>query len=270
MPARSADDSVLIIGGGPAGLEAALSLGRRGYRVTLAESDAVMGGRVTSEAALPGLSAWGRVRDYRLGQLAKLGSVSLYPSSRMETDDILGFGADRVVIATGAQWRRELVGRGGRIGAAQIGPVLTPDDIMGGLVPTGRILVHDIEGGYMGGLIAEKLRLSGAEVTLSSPNLSHSGFLRLTLEQDRVLRRLIALGVTLTASRDLAGFEPGSAHLTSTLGAADLEIRADHLVLVADRVPRDSLARDLMLCPDRVQAAGILSVTTSAIVLRRA
>ena len=157
-------------------------------------------------------------------------------------------------------YRNAHAGRGGRIGAAKIGPVLTPDDIMGGLVPAGRILMHDIEGGYMGGLIAEKLRLSGAEVILSTPNLSHSGFLSLTLEQDRVLRRLIALGVTLTASRDLAGFEPGSAHLTSTLGAADLEIPADHLVLVADRVPRDSLARDLMLCPDRVQAAGILSV----------
>jgi dimethylamine/trimethylamine dehydrogenase len=260
MPARSADDSVLIIGGGPAGLEAAMSLGRRGYRVTLAEADAVMGGRVSREAALPGLSAWGRVRDYRLGQLAKLGHVSLYPSSRMEVDDILGFGADRVVIATGAEWRRELVGRGGRIGAAQIGPVLTPDDIMGGLVPAGRILVHDAEGGYVGGLIAEKLRLSGAEVTFSTPDLSHSGFLSLTLEHSRVLRRLTALGVQLVAAHDLAGFEPGCALLASTLGPATVRILADHLVLVADRVPDDALALDLLSGPERLQAAGITSV----------
>lgn len=260
MPDRSADDSVLIIGGGPAGLEAAMSLGRRGYRVTLAEADAALGGRVTREAALPGLSAWGRVRDYRLGQLAKLGSVSLYPSSRMEVDDILGFGADRVVIATGAEWRRELVGRGGRIGAAQIGPVLTPDDIMGGLVPAGRILVHDAEGGYVGGLIAEKLRLSGAEVTFSTPDLSHSGFLSLTLEHSRVLRRLTALGVQLVAAHDLAGFEPGCALLASTLGPATVRILADHLVLVADRVPDDALALDLLSGPERLQAAGITSV----------
>ena len=66
--------------------------------------------------------------------------------------------------------------------------------------------------------------------------------------------------MTLIASRDLAGFEPGCAHLTSTLGAPDVDLPADHLVLVADRVPQDGLAQDLMLSPDRVQAAGIRSV----------
>jgi dimethylamine/trimethylamine dehydrogenase len=258
IPGRGADDSVLIIGGGPAGLEAAMSLGRRGYRVTLAEADAVMGGRVTREAALPGLSAWGRVRDYRLGQLAKLRSVSLYPSAAWRWTT--SWGADRVVIATGARWRRDLVGRGGRIGMARISKVVTPDDIMSGLVLAGRILVHDAEGGYIGGLIAEKLQLSGAEVTFSTPDLSHSGFLSLTLEQNRVLRRLVALDVRLISAHDLAGFERGCAQLTSTLGAAALQIMADHLVLVADRVPDDALALDLLADPDRLQAAGIGSV----------
>jgi hypothetical protein len=112
MPDRCADDSVLIIGAGPTGLEAAISPGRRGCRVTLAAADAATGGRVRREAALP----------------------------------------------------------------------------------------------------------------------------------------------------DLAGFDPGCADLTSTPGAPDLEIPADHPVPVADRVPEDSLARALIQCPGRVRAAGILSV----------
>jgi dimethylamine/trimethylamine dehydrogenase len=143
---------------------------------------------------------------------------------------------------------------------ARISKVVTPDDIMSGLVLAGRILVHDAEGGYIGGLIAEKLQLSGAEVTFSTPDLSHSGFLSLTLEQNRVLRRLVALDVRLISAHDLAGFERGCAQLTSTLGAAALQIMADHLVLVADRVPDDALALDLLADPDRLQAAGIGSV----------
>jgi dimethylamine/trimethylamine dehydrogenase len=56
-------------------LEAATSLGKRGYEVTLTEATREMGGRVTLESALPGLAAWARVRDWRLNQIGKLPNV---------------------------------------------------------------------------------------------------------------------------------------------------------------------------------------------------
>ncbi len=70
VQAKGASERVLVVGGGPAGLEAAMVLGRRGYEVALAEAGTMLGGRVTRERALPGLAAWGRVADYRVGQIA--------------------------------------------------------------------------------------------------------------------------------------------------------------------------------------------------------
>ena len=66
--AKGSDDSVLIVGAGPAGLEAARGLGQRGYRVALAEATTGLGGRVSWESGLPGLAAWARVRDWRVGR----------------------------------------------------------------------------------------------------------------------------------------------------------------------------------------------------------
>ena len=66
IPPKASDASVLVVGAGPAGLEAACSLGRRGYRVVLAEATREVGGRVNKEASLPGLGSWRRVVDYRL------------------------------------------------------------------------------------------------------------------------------------------------------------------------------------------------------------
>ena len=77
---RKSDDGVLVVGGGPSGLECALALGQRGYRVILVEASAELGGRVSRESRLPGLAEWGRVRDYRQLMLERLSDCLLYTS----------------------------------------------------------------------------------------------------------------------------------------------------------------------------------------------
>ena len=91
--------SVLIVGAGPAGLEAAHVLGKRGYQVALADAAKEAGGRVSLESRLPGLAQWARVRDYRLSQINKMPNVALYLDSRMQESDVRAFGADHVLIA---------------------------------------------------------------------------------------------------------------------------------------------------------------------------
>ena len=111
---------VLIVGSGPAGLEAGRVLGLRGYHVMIAEATRELGGRVTREAKLPGLSEWARVRDYRVQQLEKMPNVEVFRESEMSADDALEVGADHILVATGASWRRELF-TGGRFEPVDMG-----------------------------------------------------------------------------------------------------------------------------------------------------
>ncbi len=111
VPPRSGEDSFLVIGAGPAGLECARVLGRRGYSVHLAEAGEHLGGRVSRESQLPGLAAWARVRDYRVSQLNKMQNVEILRGSHVTAAEVLEFGATRVVLATGSRWRSDGIGR---------------------------------------------------------------------------------------------------------------------------------------------------------------
>src|SRR5258705_10252089 len=110
---RESDASVLIVGAGPAGLEAARALGQRGYRVMLAEATRELGGRVPREANLPGLAAWRRVADYRIGQLSRhYRNVDISLQSEITPDDALGHEFTDILVATGARWRRAVAHQG--------------------------------------------------------------------------------------------------------------------------------------------------------------
>jgi dimethylamine/trimethylamine dehydrogenase len=132
---KKSDKDVMIIGAGPAGLECARALGQRGYGVSLLDARKETGGRVLRESALPGLSEWRRVMDWRLTQIEKLKNVSIYPSSPMTAKEILESGVQNVIIATGANWRRDGVGRTlwEPIPGHDLEYVFSPDDIMGNL-----------------------------------------------------------------------------------------------------------------------------------------
>ncbi len=247
IPARGSDASVLIVGGGPAGLEAAVALGQRGYRVTLAEARTQLGGRASLESTLPGLAEWIRVRDWRLGRIARLDNVEVYLGSVVDEEQILEFGADRVVIATGSRWRRDGVGRqlDDPVRGWDRPSVLTPDDIMAGARPSGPVVVFDDDHYYMGGVVAEALRRSGCTVTLVTPANEVATWTWRTDEQPRIQRRLLELDVTLVTGTSLAGIADGSVSLECVHTGQVREIEAASVVMTTSRSPEDSLYRSL-------------------------
>ena len=243
IPSASEKGPILIVGGGPAGLECAVSLGKRGCQVTLADSNEELGGRVNLESALPGLTQWGRVRDYRMQQLHNLANVELFPASTMTASDIAEFGADHIVIATGAKWRKDGVGRqhAFALPGTEQSHVHTPDDIMSGLELSGNVVVYDDDHYYMGGLIAELLNSQGANVTIVTPATDVSNFTHKTLEQETIQGRLIDLGVATRTATALKSIGKDSIEMTCIYSDQLSEIACDHVITVTARTPKDQL-----------------------------
>ena len=104
-PAKNADNDVLVVGAGPAGMECAMVLGKRGMRrVHLVEAGEDMGGGMRWIPQLPGLGEWARVVNYRKIQIDKLKNVEFVPNTKLDAQGVKEYGAEIVVIATGAYW----------------------------------------------------------------------------------------------------------------------------------------------------------------------
>jgi len=240
--------SVLIVGAGPAGLEAAHILGKRGFSVALTDAAREAGGRVTLESRLPGLGEWARVRDYRLGQIGKLDNVTMYPGSSMTARDVIDFGADHVLAATGASWRSNGLGRWHSAPVAGFDQpgVFTPDDIFQGAKPTGKIVLFDDDYYYMGPLLAEHLVENGASVHYITTEGTAGAWSEATQEQFITQRRLIEKGVVLTFGRAVVGFDGNRIAHSCIYTGIEQETEAGALVLVTSREPRDELYHELI------------------------
>jgi len=251
--------SVLVVGAGPAGLECALWLGRRGYEVTVAEAADDIGGRLRFETRLPGLAAWGRVVEWRRGQLERLANVNIYRGNRLSADEILELGCTHVVIATGSRWARLLyspleVPAGDLEGSG----VLTPDDLAAGASVISPVVVYDFDNYYMGGVLAEHLARGGHSVSYVTPAGHASAWTIMTNEQPQVHRALAAAGVALHTLARVTAFGAGAVTLASQFTNAETRLECRSLVVVGTRFANDSLyaalsGRDLA-------AAGIRSV----------
>ena len=262
MNPKGESNTVLVVGAGPAGLEATRALAERGYNVALAEATKTLGGRVTRERTLPGLSAWGRVADYREHQIRQKSNVEIYPDSALDADALLEFGFEHICIATGAKWRRDGVSRQHLVPFAMDSamPLYTPDDLMEGNKPTGKVIIYDDDHYYMGGVLAELLAQDGCEVTLITPAAYVSEWSVNTLEQHAIHKKLAEMDVQIVLNRGVVEISKDYVVSDCSFTGTKQNFACDAVVLVASRMENNSLYLDLKARTADWTDAGIKSV----------
>lgn len=266
LPEKKSRSRVLVVGSGPAGLECTRALGKRGYDVVLAEAGMELGGRVTRESRLPGLSAWARVRDYRVGQIEVMSNVEVYLDSKLGPEHIDEFGADHVVLATGAFWRRDGIGRNNRkpVPGYDGKNIFTPDDILLGAEVDGPVVVFDDDHYYMGGVMAELLRAKGLEVTLVTPATDVSTWTHHTLEQERIQKKLMEMDVKIITSKNLEAIHPRHVELSCVYTGRKSECAGDQVVLMTMRLPNEDLYKGVSEKPNVSRIGDALAPATIA------
>lgn len=227
FPKKGSDDAILVIGAGPAGSECARVLLERGYTVHLVDQADKIGGCINDIATLPGLGEWGYHRDYREVQLNKLvkknrDSQLVLGVKPMTVDDALAYGADKIVVATGAAWN------GDGTNALTHDPVpgidaalpyiLTPEQIFAGKKPIGkRVMILNCDQYFMAPSLAQKLRETGHEVTIAS-GVELGRYMHFTLEYPNMHRMLHELGIHVIGDVWASRVEEGRIELYNIWG----------------------------------------------------
>jgi dimethylamine/trimethylamine dehydrogenase len=260
--ASNAGKGILVVGSGPAGMECAVTLGRRGFEaVHLVEASDEVGGRMRWVRRLPTLGDWGRIVDHRKVMLSKLRNVEVVTGRPLFAEDVRDYGAQIVIVATGSRWSDEgwqssthepIAGT-----SASLPHVLTPEQVMEGKRPAGRrVVVYDAEGYFVGPGIAELLAGEGFESHLVTSLDVVSPISDLTLEGPMLRQHLHEAGVAMHRGVTVLSVEPG---LVS--GEGEFEepwaMETDGVVLVTQQVSDDALYRELVGDRAALDAAGI-------------
>ncbi|HEY9268997.1 MAG TPA: FAD-dependent oxidoreductase, partial [Methylotenera sp.] len=220
-------DSVLIVGAGPSGSEAARVLMESGYTVHLTDTAEKIGGHLNQITTLPGLGEWSYHRDYRETQINKLvkknkeSQVAL-GQKPMTADDVLQYGADKVIIATGSSWNTDgtncLTHEAIPGADASLPDQLTPEQVMEGKKKIGkRVVILNADTYFMAPSLAEKLATDGHEVTIVS-GVHLANYMHFTLEYPNMMRRLHELHVEELGDHFCSRIEPGRLEIYNIWG----------------------------------------------------
>jgi dimethylamine/trimethylamine dehydrogenase len=261
--AANADRDVLVVGAGPAGMECAIVLGKRGMsRVHLLDAAPEPGGHMRWLSRLPGLGEWHRLIDWRVIQLQRLRNVELITGASLDAAGVREYGAEIVVVATGARWAGDGLTGAGHAAVPGADPeldhVLTPEQIMreGKRPPGERVVVYDAEGYTFAAGLAELLAGEGHRVELVTCLAQVAPVCDLTLEGPLLRLRLHDAGVALRRDVTLTGIEPGRLEAEGEFGEP-LELAADAVVLVDHRRSDDALYHALRADPGALAAEGV-------------
>jgi 2,4-dienoyl-CoA reductase-like NADH-dependent reductase (Old Yellow Enzyme family)/thioredoxin reductase len=240
---------LLVVGGGPAGLEAARVAAERGHQVTLAEASDRLGGQFRLAGLQPRRAQILDLIEWYERQLTKL-QVTVRYNAYLDADEVRAAGADVVVLATGSLPRGD--------GLQKALPHLTPlpgierggvwsvEDVMQRAARTGaRTVVLDEGGNWRGCGTAWKLAEDGVRVTIVTSDPLVGKELQRSAADYPLRRRLARLGVRFVCESAVLEWTGEGARVVSLLDGAESLIEADSLVLATANVAADDIARAL-------------------------
>jgi dimethylglycine catabolism A len=232
----SAHKSVLIIGGGPAGLEAARVAAKRGHDVELHERDDALGGQVRFLSRTPFRQDYMLIVNWLERQARKNGTL-VRLESELNAETALALSPDVVIVATGAEDAKP------DVPGADLPGVFTARQVLAGAELGKRIVIGDWDGRHMGLSVAEALAQRGHTVEI----VSSAFFVGMDVDlltwrptYDRLLKH----GVTMSALEEITEIHQGGVTATRTDGDTR-EIEADSIVLCSKGRAERSIYRTL-------------------------
>lgn len=239
-------------------------LGKRGMSaVHLVDERETIGGSMREISAYPNLGEWARVINYRQIQLAKCKNVELILKTRLDAEAIFEYGAEIVVVATGARWRGD--GLNGTtqqtIPGAELDCSYTPELLSAakGAIDGEHVLVYDTDGYFAAVGVAELLLNAGKRVTFVTPQPNVAPFMAFTGEFGPVNVSLRERGAEIVLQHTLSEIAPGAMRGGSVWGG-ERTWDADAVVLVTQRESIDHVYRELTADPARLEQEGIEAV----------
>jgi len=241
--------TVLVVGGGPAGLEAARVAAERGHTVTLAEAGPELGGQFRLAGLQPRRAQITDLLTWYAGQLEKLG-VDVRYNSYMDADDIQSFGADNVILATGSlpagTGFQKAMTHLDTLPGIETGNVYSVEDVMMKQARLGEhVIVLDEGGNWRGCGTAWKLAEDGHKVTVVTPDALVGKELQRSATDFPLRSTLAKLGARMVTETAISEWGRDGAKVLNLLDGTEENMAADSLVLATVNVADNELADDL-------------------------
>ncbi len=240
---------VLVVGGGPAGLECARAAAERGHRVTLAEASGQLGGQFRLAGMQPRRAQILDLLQWYEGQL-EARQVGVWLNTPMEVEEVRDFGADVVVVATGSlpagTGFQRFHAEQETLPGIERGNVWPVEDVMGRACrPGGRVVVLDDGGNWRGAGTAWHLAEQGHAVTLVTPHATVAHELARSAADFPLRRNLKRLDARFITDSVVKAWLGDAALVVSLLDGTEQRIECDALILATPNVAQTTLADEL-------------------------